>query len=271
MDPREVSRAARSIRSLGALNAGLAVHNPAMASIARIGSLNANASRLGSRVSSASRACLTSMGTAQSKPSRLLAAGYVSNGVGAASVVGMRTPMPASLLPRLQLTAPQLTPAKPPQLTQTQGGWLAKGIRSWASYVKGVTEPSWAEARPQAPSVYLDLSAFLYGRYQETNRKRAKVGRRGVKSGVVQAWFDFLHQAVLPRLAAGVRPTALSRALLAVLGAPPGWAAAVRFRVVLETLIRRILEQLAEVIAPNAPSRLARRPLTPGGAIALCN
>ncbi|HEX3239200.1 MAG TPA: hypothetical protein VHR18_03575 [Solirubrobacterales bacterium] len=163
------------------------------------------------------------------------------------TLVGRQDPRPE------ERPSAQISP--PADLTQTQRGWLAKGIRSWVSYVEETAAPRFlGEVRRQAP--YVDLNAYLCSRYQEANRKRAKWGRGGLKADLLWEWLAYFDRVILPRLAAGFEATALSREVQAVFAAPPGWTTAARFRVVLESSIRGILERLAVAIAPNAPSRV---------------
>jgi hypothetical protein len=154
-----------------------------------------------------------------------------------------------------------------PGLRQSQRDWLARGIRSWAyeAEAKGARETS--SPNPRAREMYSDLGHFLVRRGFESNQKRIRWVGADRRMGTLWDWFDYFHRTALPRLVSSLDPTALSRELLAVLAPPPGWTKATRFRVVLEALIPGTLEQLAEVIRPNAPSRRARHLLRGGTAV----
>lgn len=148
-----------------------------------------------------------------------------------------------------------------PELSQSQRDWLVRGIRSWAYETE--TNPTWETTSPRPRQVYSNLGHFLVRRFVSSQRRVGWMGGGG-RMETLWDWFDYLHGTALPRLASGLDPNALSRELLAVLAVPRGWTVAVRFRVVLEALIPRTLQQLAVVILPNAPSpRLRQR--FPGG------
>jgi hypothetical protein len=139
-------------------------------------------------------------------------------------------------------------------LQQGQRTWLAKGLRDWSSYVSDALARTAVEVKRRPDYDIFDLRTFLYRRQVRGLQRRALWTGR-TKGAAVRAWLLNLHDVLLSRVAAGLR-TSVPKVLLAILKAPPGWTTAARFRVVLESSIPKVLEQLAEVIAPNAPSRL---------------
>lgn len=144
-------------------------------------------------------------------------------------------------------------------LTNSQRGWLASGIRSWISAIAD-REIIAVEARPVAEPSMFDLGVFL------RRRQLRQMQRRGVPLRA-WVWLRDLAAEILPSLVSSFGGAAPRHVLLAVLAAPPGWATATRFRCALEAAIARTLAQLADLICPNAPSRpdSPRRFLITGG------
>lgn len=139
-------------------------------------------------------------------------------------------------------------------LRQGQRAWLAKGIRDWSAYVSDALSLTAVEVRGRPDYGIFDLRTFLYRRQVRGLQRRALWTGR-TKGAAVRAWLLNLGEVLLSRVAASPR-TSVPKVLLAILKAPPGWTTAARFRVILESSIPKVLERLAEVIAPNAPSLL---------------
>jgi hypothetical protein len=136
-------------------------------------------------------------------------------------------------------------------LNQAQRGWLAKGLRDWSNYISNAS--TWLAIELQrAPNLGLfDLKTFLYRR-QLRGMERGTRWARWTKRNV-SAWLRRLGDALLERLAERLRGNSRPKALLALLKAPPGWAAA-RVYLDFQITLPRLVERLIEVQAPNAPS-----------------
>lgn len=153
-------------------------------------------------------------------------------------------------------------------LKQGQRDWLAKGLGAWNLYITNALARVAVEVKAHPNYGVFDLRTFLHRRQVLGMLRRARWARRS-RRAAVRTWLLEVGDALLSRVAARLRNVSVPKVLLAILKSPPGWTTAVRFRIDLETSIPRILEQLAEVIAPNAPSGLdpSRQFLIEAGAV----
>lgn len=151
-------------------------------------------------------------------------------------------------------------------LNQAQRGWLSKGLRDWNSYIAKSLNWLAIEVKKYPDDGAFDLRTFLHRRQLRGLHRRARWAGRS--KGIVRAWLRELGEDLLSRVAAGLRTGSGSKALLSLLKAPPGWTAAIRLRLTMEAALPKILEQLAEVLAPNAPSISPEPLLVHGGIVA---
>lgn len=150
-------------------------------------------------------------------------------------------------------------------LSQAQRGWLAKGLRGWNAYLDKSIPCLAVEVQWYPYDGVFDLRTFLRRRKIQGLQRRARWVRRS--RSAFFAWLRELSEDLLAHVAAGLRTGSGSK-VLALLKAPPGWTAAIRFRLSLEASLPRILEQLADVLAPNAPSLPRERLPVHGGTVA---
>lgn len=150
-------------------------------------------------------------------------------------------------------------------LNPGQRGWLAKGLRDWTNYVAKATNWLAIEVDRSLDVGLFDLKTFLYRRQLRGMERGARWARWS--KGAVRAWLRRLGDRLLDRLAERLRSDNRPRVLLALLKAPPGWAAA-RFRLDFQAGLPRMLERLSEVQAPNAPSLPSGHLTAPGGNVA---
>lgn len=148
-------------------------------------------------------------------------------------------------------------------LTRSQLGWLTKGFRAWNDHAA-----DWLAVEVKGlPTGVFDLETFLLRRQLEGLRRRANWAGRA-KRGRVRAWLLSLGKSLFSRVAqrlarAGAQPLHF----FAPPGAgPPGWFATLRHRRAVEAALPKIIDQLAEVMAPNAPAPDLDLPTIPAGA-----
>jgi len=136
-------------------------------------------------------------------------------------------------------------------LSQGQRGWLAKGVRDWSNYIANAS--NWLAIELQRTPVVglFDLKTFLHRRQLRGMERGTRWARWSKRT--VRAWLRRLGDALLERVAERLRGDSGPKVLLALLKAPPGWAAA-RFYLDFQVTLPRLLERLIEVQAPNAPS-----------------
>jgi hypothetical protein len=145
--------------------------------------------------------------------------------------------------------------------TRSRLGWLTKGFRAWNAHAA-----DWLAVEvKRLPKGGFDLEDFLLRRQLEGLRRRANWAGRA-KRGRVRAWLLSLGKAVFARIERGLRAGEDPLHLFAPPGVgPPGWFATVRHRRAVEAALPKIIDQLAEVIAPNAPAPVLDLPRIPAG------
>jgi hypothetical protein len=145
--------------------------------------------------------------------------------------------------------------------TRSQLGWLTKGFRAWNAHAA-----DWLAVEvKRLPKRGFDLEDFLLRRQLEGLRRRANWAGRA-KRGRVRAWLLSLGKAAFARIEQGLRAGAHPLHFFAPPGiGPPGWFATVRHRGVVEAALPKIIDQLAAVIAPNAPAPVLDLPRIPAG------
>lgn len=149
-------------------------------------------------------------------------------------------------------------------LSQGQRGWLAKGLRDWSSYVDKALRWLAVEVKRHPSDGVFDLRSFLLRRQIQGLQRRALWAN---SKGEVRAWIRELGMDLLARVAARLRTGAGPKVLLALLKSPPGWSVAVRFRLSLEATLPTIIDQLIQVLSPNAPSISPERLSVQGGSV----
>lgn len=150
-------------------------------------------------------------------------------------------------------------------LNQAQRGWLAKGVRDWSNYIANASNWLAVELQRTPDLGLFDLKTFLYRRQlrgMERGTRWARWSKRNVR-----AWLRRLGDALLERLAERLWGDSRPKALLALLKAPPGWAAA-RVYLDFQIALPRLVERLIGVQAPNAPSLPPGHPSVLGGNVA---
>jgi hypothetical protein len=151
-------------------------------------------------------------------------------------------------------------------LTAGQKGWLAKGVRDWSAYVSSSLAHQVVELKPHPDFQVFDLKTYLHRRQLRGIRRRA--GWALLRKGIaVRDWLWGLGERTISRLAACARGESGPKLLLALLKAPPGWTRAIGARRALEAALPRIVEQIAEVSSPNAPSPSPGHLPLPGGSV----
>lgn len=153
-------------------------------------------------------------------------------------------------------------------ITQAQRNWVGKALRDWNSHLDGLLARAAVEIKAYPNSGVFDLRTFLLRRQMEGQQRRARWAGRSKGNGV-RAWLLGLGYGLLSRVALGLRIVPTPKVLLALLKAPPGWTTAVCFRLTFEAALPRIVDQLAEVSAPNASFLLPGQPNVPGGNVAI--
>jgi hypothetical protein len=133
-------------------------------------------------------------------------------------------------------------------LDQSQQRWLTKGISDWAKHVDGIA------ATTGRSDQGFDLYTFLYRRQMEGIQRRARWAG-GKRRGTARAWFIALGKDLLNRIGEGLQAGRLSRWLIPRAEKPSGSLVPIGQRQIFETTLPKIVDQLADVIAPNAPSR----------------
>ena len=146
-------------------------------------------------------------------------------------------------------------------LTRSQLGWLTKGFRAWSAHAA-----DWLAIEvKRLPKGGFNLKGFLLRRQLEGLRRRANWAGRA-RRGRVRAWLLSLGKAAFGRIERGLRAGEHPLHFFAPPGVgPPGWFAIVPYRRAVEAALPKIIDQLAEVIAPTAPAPVLDLPRIPAG------